>query len=83
MKNAQRFGTIFDYIQPYGSLLSASAITGVDRTPYVFGKKAIAKMKCIDCDMNVVEAGDSYMCDITMAWRTRSKRQGQPLLRLP
>jgi hypothetical protein len=30
--------------------------------PYALSKRAISRMKCIDCGMNTVEAGDWYMC---------------------
>ena len=61
--NGQSFGRLFDYFAPPGNLFFTCLITGEDRTPYVLSKRAIASMKCVDCGVNVVEAGDWYMCD--------------------
>jgi hypothetical protein len=57
MKNAQRFGTLLDYLQPRGGF----SLFGTP--PYVLTKNSIRRMKCIDCAVNVVEAGDWYMCE--------------------
>jgi hypothetical protein len=59
----QRFGNLATYFgNPLGLALT-SAITGMECRPYTLGKRAISRMKCADCGVNVVEAGDWFMCD--------------------
>jgi hypothetical protein len=62
-KPTQRFGSLFHYFLTPMDLAFTSAINGQDITPYVLTQKSIAKAKCLDCGVNVIEAGDWYMCD--------------------
>jgi hypothetical protein len=61
-KPTQRFGSLFHYFANPIDLAFTSAITGQDVTPYVLSKKSISSCKCVDCGLNVIEAGDWYVC---------------------
>jgi hypothetical protein len=59
----QRFGTLVAHFGTPSQLALTTAFSGMECRPYVFSKRAVSKFKCIDCKVNVLEAGDWYMCD--------------------